>query len=446
MKSRIRIRSARVKIFCYRRQKEYAIMDSSDPRRCARISGKSTVPMENGMADIREYFQKKQKRPDRETDDFKKQIRKHRIKVFLRLTGIAAVLGILTIIVVIQLKNQTYSGFVVVSAVEKEVYSNSTVKAYQNGFLTYSKDGISYTDSKGNAVWNQTYQMQSPIVSVRGQWVAAGDYNGHIIYDIDQNGTVQEIDTNLPIRSLTVSANGVVAAVLEDGSVTWINVYNPSGEKAVSIKTTMQKSGYPMSIALSDSGKLMQVAYLRVESGSMKGVVSFYNFDEVGQNYTDTMVSSYEYTDAVIPYCAFMNGSTAFSVADNELVIYEGAEIPKSVFQLLLNEEIQDVYYDEKHIGLIFPGSEGQGKYRLDVYDTAGNRILSYPFSMEYRDILFYRENLIIYNEAECIIAGLNGREKYAGDITEQTQLLKALGGNRYLAVTKDSLDTIEMK
>lgn len=237
-----------------------------------------------------------------------------------------------------------------------------------------------------------------------------------------------------------------MAAVLEDGSVTWINVYNPSGEKAVSIKTTMQKSGYPMSIALSDSGKLMQVAYLRVESGSMKGVVSFYNFDEVGQNYTDTMVSSYEYTDAVIPYCAFMNSSTAFSVADNELVIYEGAEIPKSVFQLLLNEEIQDVYYDEKHIGLIFPGSEGQGKYRLDVYDTAGNRILSYPFSMEYRDILFYRENLIIYNEAECIIAGLNGREKYAGDITEQTQLLKALGGNRYLAVTKDSLDTIEMK
>ena len=39
-----------------------------------------------------------------------------------------------------------------------------------------------------------------------------------------------------------------------------------------------------------------------------------------------------------------------------------------------------------------------------------------------------------------------DGREKYRGDITEQTYLLKALGGNRYLAVTKDSLDTIEMK
>ena len=398
------------------------------------------------MADIREYLQKKQKRPEKKTDDFKKQIRKHRIAVFLRLAGIAAALTALTSVVIIQLKNQTYSGYVVVSTVEKEVYENSVVKSYQNGFLTYSKDGISYTDSKGNAIWNQTYQMQSPIVSTRGQWVAVGDYNGHIIYDIDQNGTVQEIDTNLPIRSLTVSANGVVAAVLEDGSVTWINVYNPSGEKAVSIKTTMQKSGYPMSISLSDSGKLMEVAYLRVESGSMKGVVSFYNFDEVGQNYTDTMVSSYEYTDSVVPYCAFMNGSTAFSVADNELVIYEGAEIPKSVFQILLDEEIRDVYYNEKYVGLIFQGNEGEGKYRLDIYDATGSHILSYPFSMEYRDILFYRDNLIIYNEAECIIAGINGKEKYTGDITEQTQLLKALGGNRYLAVTKESLDTIEMK
>ena len=332
------------------------------------------------MADIREYLQKKQKRPEKKTDDFKKQIRKHRIAVFLRLAGIAAALTALTSVVIIQLKNQTYSGYVVVSTVEKEVYENSVVKSYQNGFLTYSKDGISYTDSKGNAIWNQTYQMQSPIVSTRGQWVAVGDYNGHIIYDIDQNGTVQEIDTNLPIRSLTVSANGVVAAVLEDGSVTWINVYNPSGEKAVSIKTTMQKSGYPMSISLSDSGKLMEVAYLRVESGSMKGVVSFYNFDEVGQNYTDTMVSSYEYTDSVVPYCAFMNGSTAFSVADNELVIYEGAEIPKSVFQILLDEEIQDVYYNEKYVGLIFQGNEGEGKYRLDIYDATGSHILSYPF------------------------------------------------------------------
>ena len=37
----------------------------------------------------------------------------------------------------------------------------------------------------------------------------------------------KQIDTNLPVKSLSVAANGVVAAILEDGDVTWINVYNP---------------------------------------------------------------------------------------------------------------------------------------------------------------------------------------------------------------------------
>ena len=34
------------------------------------------------------------------------------------------------------------------------------------------------------------------------------------------------------MKSLSVAANGVVAAILEDGDVTWINVYNPTGEKS----------------------------------------------------------------------------------------------------------------------------------------------------------------------------------------------------------------------
>ncbi len=398
------------------------------------------------MTDIKEYLQRKQKKDDLKTEEIKKQIRKHRIKMFFRSVCIIGVLAALSAAVYYQLKNQTYSEYTVVSAIERKQHSGTSVLPYQNGFITYSKDGISYTDQKGDAIWNQTYEMQSPKVDVRGKWVAVGDYNGHIIYDINQDGTTQEIDTNLPIKSLTVSANGVVAAVLEDGNVTWINVYNPTGEKAVGIKTTMQKSGYPMHISLSDSGKLMQVAYLKVESGTMKSVISFYNFDEVGQNYTDTMVSSYEYSDSVVPFASYMNESTAFSIADNQLMLFEGAEIPKNILQNFINEEIRDVFYNENYIGLVFDGTDGEGKYRLDIYDKSGNKILAKSFHMEYRDIIFTKDSLIIYNEAECLISTLHGKDKYEGDISEHTQLLKPLGGNRFLAVTQDSMDIIEMK
>lgn len=398
------------------------------------------------MTDIREYLQKKEKRDKNQNDDFKKQIRTHRLRLFVRAVLVLGILAALIGAVYIQLKNQTYSSYMVVTETARTHNKGTTLLSYQDGFITYSKDGISYTDYKGNAMWNQTYEMQSPLVSVRDMWVAAGDYNGHIIYDINKDGTVQEIDTNLPIRALTVAANGVVAAVLEDSGVTWINVYNPSGEKAVEIKTTMQKSGYPMAIALSDNGKLMQVAYLKVESGSMKSIISFYNFDEVGQNYTDTMVSSYEYTDAVAPFAAFLNESTAFCVADNQIMLYEGAEIPKNILQSFLSEQIRDVCYGENYIGLVFDGTGGEGKYRLDVYDKEGKMVLSKPFQLEYKEILFARDSLIIYNEAECLISRMNGKDKYAGEISPQTQLLKPLGGNRFMAVTEDSIDMIEMK
>lgn len=399
------------------------------------------------MTDIREYLKKKEKRDGARQSDFGKQILVHRMRVIIRTVLITGIVVALAAVVYVQLKNQTYTACTVISSVDKVQYSGTTVASYQNGFVTYSKDGISYTDYKGNAMWNQTYQMQSPIVAIRDKWVAVGDYNGHIIYDINLDGSIQEIDTNLPIRQLTVSANGVVAAVLEDSNLTWINVYNPSGEKAIGIRTTMQKSGYPMSVSLSETGKLMQVTYLQAQSGSMKSVVSFYNFDEVGQNYTDTMVSSYEYANSVIPFSGFMNASTSFAVADNQLLLFGGStEIPKNIFQNFLSERIKDIYYNESYVGLVFDGTDGTGKYRVDIYDQSGNLVLSLPFNQEYKDIIFTKDNVIIYNEAECIITGFNGKEKFSGNITEQTLLLKPLGGNRFLAVTQEALDVIEMK
>lgn len=393
---------------------------------------------------IKEYLQKKKKREEK-SGDFQQQIRKHRAQNLARAIAITAVLAILVTVISYELKNQVFTSYTVVAGVQKTQYSGVSVRSYQDGFISYSKDGISYTDYKGNAMWNQTYEMQSPIVSVNGEWVAVADYNGHIIYDIALDGTLQEIDTNLPVRNLTVAANGVVAAVLEDGNVTWINVYNPNGQKAIGIKTTMQKSGYPMSISLSDSGKLMQVAYLRAESGSMKSVMSFYNFDEVGQNYTDTMVSSFEYGNAVIPFSAFTGTGTAFALADNQLLFFEGNEIPKNISQIFLDEEIQDVYYGSGHIGLVFDGRDGNGKYRIVIYSSSGEKEFEKSFDLEYRDVVFTKDNFIIYNEAECIITSFQGKEKYAGEITEQTLLLKPLGGKRYLAVTKESLDIIEL-
>ena len=111
-----------------------------------------------------------------------------------------------------------------------------------------------------------------------------------------------------------------------------------------------------------------------------------------------------------------------------------------------MQEEVQDVRSSGNYVAFIFNGTNGNGKYRIDIYNMNGTQVLSLPFAIEYRDALISDQELIIYNEAECLIYNLNGKEKYSGPIPEQTQLLKTLGGNRFLAVTANSIDMIEMK
>lgn len=127
-------------------------------------------------------------------------------------------------------------------------------------------------------------------------------------------------------------------------------------------------------------------------------------------------------------------------------MLYEGNEIPKNIFQNFMQEEVQDVRSSGNYVAFIFNGTNGNGKYRIDIYNMNGTQVLSLPFAIEYRDALISDQELIIYNEAECLIYNLNGKEKYSGPIPEQTQLLKTLGGNRFLAVTVNSIDMIEMK
>jgi hypothetical protein len=400
------------------------------------------------MINVRTYLQKKAERKagEAQSRDFGALIQKHRLAVFGRTLFVIFVFALLGTLVYVQLKNQVYTSYVILSSIARQQYDSSVCLSYGNGFLSYSGDGISYTDAKGNAVWNQAYEMQEPMVRVAGSKVAVADYNGHIIYSISQDGNYIEIDTNLPIREIAVSESGMVAAVLEDTGITWIYLYSSMGETIAYIRTTMQNSGYPSALALSPDGTLLAVSYLTVDNGTAKSSVAFYNFSSVGQNYVDNFVSGSDYADAVIPFLAFLNNDTSFAVADNRLVIYGGGQRPKSVADVLLNEEIQSIFYNESHIGLVFLDTTGNGKYRLDVYNTSGLVETSLYFDMDYKDIIFRKDNIIIYNETQCLLANMNGVERFNGDFQTPYLLFAPIRGNRYLAVSQESIDIIEMR
>ena len=301
-------------------------------------------------------------------------------------------------------------------------------------------------DTKGNLVWNETYQMQDPIVEVNENAVAVGDYNGHIIYVMNEKGKVGQIDTNLPIRDLCVSKTGVVAVVLKDSKLTRLNIYDSKGNELVKSECRMSQNGYPVAVALSDTGEVMEVSYLYVDSGTMKSSVAFYNFSDVGQNSVDRLVSGNEYADTVIPYVGFLGKDSAFAVGNGRISFYGGADKPVSIAEKLLSEEIQAVYTGTDYVGLVYIDTTGAALYRIDVYDKKGNITLSQNIDIDYQNILIQKNSIVVYNNTECVMYNMSGKEKYRGTFGKSVSLLiSANKNNRFIMVSPDSIDIIEL-
>ena len=357
------------------------------------------------------------------------------------------VCGALVALVAVQYRNKTYTDYEVLSDPCIDIVAGNTSLRLGSNVLIYSKDGARCVDTAGNVLWNQTYEMQSPIVATCGSAVAIGDYNGRTIYIQNAEKQLGTVSTNLPIRNLCVAANGVAAAVLEDTTVTWIYVYDASGNELVKFRTSMKDTGYPVSVSLSPNALLCTVSYVYVDAGTLKSSVAFYNFDEYGKNQIDNLVGGYDYTDTLVPYVRFINNSSAFAVGDDSIMFYGGGQKPELLSRYFFETEIRGVYYSENYVGVTFCNTSGEKRYRLEIYNKSGERVRTQEFDLDYTDILFDRDTYIIYNGEECMVMTMGGVEKYNGTFKKAVSLMvPGSTGYRYTLVTQDSLDTIQMK
>lgn len=404
------------------------------------------------MSNVRDYFKEREKRTGSTqlSADYKEKIRGHRLLIFYRVVLAVVLIAVIAVFFIIQWRNKVYTESEITHSVPLTIVQGAKVESLGGNVLLYSKDGASCIDPKGNALWNRTYEMQNPLISICNNVVAIGDYNGRTIYVMNSTSEMGTVKTNLPIRNFCVSANGVVAAILDDSNVSRILLYNANENtetSIVDIKATMDKSGYPVSISLSPNGKLLAISYLYVDSGDMKSTVAFFNFGEVGKNESDNYVSGYDYLNTIVPYVQFMNNNAAFAVSDDRIVFFQGSERPSNIASTLLEEEVEGVYYNENYVGLVFRNNSDEAAYRLDVYNTSGSKVHSQFFDIEYTDIIFNKDQIIIYSDMDCQICNMNGVDKFVGEFEKPTSLVIPTSSvYKYVAVTNSSIDSIELK
>ena len=379
--------------------------------------------------------------------EFEKKIRRHRRAIMYRIVIGIAIAVALVISAYYNFQKMVYTDYDVIRSISYAEASNAKYLEFGTNVLRYSQDGASAFNISNDMLWNETFEMQNPIVDTCGDFVAIGDYMGTTIYIYNSEGLRGSIDTSTPLKRFCVSGNGNVAVVLEDDEVTWVKLYDVNGTNIASDRTTMSKSGYPVCIDISEDGILLAVSYLFVDSGMLSTSVAFYNFGAVGQNEVDNLVSGYNYSGSVGSLVKFINPDTSIVVADNKFCIFKGKEKPESVFEKDIDEEILSVFNNENQVALVFEDDDGENKFIVEVYDDKGNTVTTQGFDMDYSNITLYRDLLIINNSEACQIYNTSGLKKFDGKFDKPSlAVIPETAGSRYLIVGADGMEEIKLK
>ena len=371
-----------------------------------------------------------------------------RKKLIFRSVSILTVIVILSVISYIAWKGKVYTQALVTSTVNTVDAADVSCISLDGYIFQYSHDGMNCINENGIAVWNQTFEMQSPMVETCGDVVAIADYNGRRIYIANKNSLLGTVETNLPIRSFSVSARGTVAAVLDDSSVTWIYLYDLDGSTIATVRTTMGDSGYPLDIALSPDSKLLGVSFLTVEASRSKTNIAFYNFGSVGQDYTDNLVSVYICDDNIVPDIKFFDNKYFYALGTDRIMFFSGDETPQMTDQIELGtEEILAVHNSKDYVAVISAGGGQEGAYCTQIYDKEGKLCFKEYSDIEYGEIAFTKDLIALYDSKSWLVLGIDGEKKFESDFGYSVRsVVPTSVKGRYLLVASDKIETVELR
>lgn len=382
-------------------------------------------------------------------ENYKKKIMKHKMAAVNRFLMVVAVVSLLALVVYMQYRDHVYTDYDYISQSRMNKVVASQSIRLGDCILTYSNDGAHCTDMDGVEVWNQTYEMQSPVVKVCGNVVAIGDYNGREIYVLNTSEKICQINTTMPIKNLAVAENGRVAVEVIDGKITWLYIYKTDGTMAYEKKTTMSQSGYPAAFSLSPNGELLAMSCIFVDAGVVKSKVAFYNFGPVGENNANYEVNAYTYPEVIIPYIEFLEDDTVVAVGDDRVLFYTGDQIPTFLTMHMLESEVQSVYQGNGHLGLSFRSDVLEMRNKMDVYSASAEKLGTYYFNNAFHDVMFTDKYFVAYGDSECTVMTYEHVNKYIGTFDKSVDLMMPVGKGRaykFVLISDNTINTIQMK
>lgn len=399
------------------------------------------------MAD-REKKKQKFRTVQTDTEELNKKIRAHRIKILKITLFFTALLILLAGAIMLYFKLKEYTAYEVLEGMERTDTIAAKYISFKDGIIKYSNDGATYTNNADELIWNQTYEMQDPIVDICEDYVIFGEKGGKNIYILNSEKLQGNIETTMDIVSVRVANQGTAAVLMQKDGISYIRLYDKDGNQLAGGQISIKNTGYPLDIALSNDAIKLAVSMIDINEGNIKSQITFYNFGSVGQNEIDHMVGSCSYSDMVIPQIEFVTNDRMLAFGDSKVYIFEGTQKPAQTKEIDLKTEVKSLFFNKDYFGIINNNEDEENTRHMEIYDTKGGHILSKDFALDYDTVEFLANNEIcIRNEKECQIYNTYGVKHFAYKFDSPLyKIISGASSREYTFILEDTVEKVRLK
>lgn len=345
----------------------------------------------------------------------------------------------------IRLLNRNYQDYQVLGRVTNTEENLGGYLEYNGAVVRYSKDGVVAVDSKGSLLWNGSYEMADPIADTCDDYVVIADRGGKDLQIYNRKGLAGSISTNHPIIKAEVAYQGVVAVLMIDGELSYIELYSKEGALLGEKITNMVADGYPMDISISNDGEKIAATYLCISKGEIINNILFLNYGEVGKNFTDRLAGAKVHELGIVPKITFLDNDTVVAFKEDGLMIFTMEEIADVAKEETVEGTIKSVVHNEKYVGMVIKEEEINNS-KLLLYDLKGNQVLELELELDYESIYLSEDEIILINDTSCIVYKTNGKEKFRYKFTTNVSALYPINHlDRYLLVNPEEILEIQL-
>ncbi len=385
-------------------------------------------------------------RPDMDEEDAKRK--KRRRILWITIIIVAAVVVVLLIVFFFLVRNLTYDDYNVTTEVERVDTSATHYIAYGDGYVKYSNDGAAYITADNVTEWNQSYEMENPMVAVCEPYIVFTDREGETVYVLNEEGYQGEISTIQPISRIDVASQGTVALLTTDSETGYLALYDKTGGQIAEGAIHLENTGSVMDIALSSDGENLAASIVDVSTGKARTTINFYNFSTAGKNAIDNLVGRFQFAGTIVPEITYFGNSTMLAFADTGVYVFEGSSSPQETGWLEAEDEIQSVFYDDSYFGLVYSDVTGETGRMIYVYDTNCKERTAIEANISYDSIGFLdNHEICMYNSDQCEIYTLSGTLKFTGQFDDKVDAIFHRSGQlNYLLLTGEETQRIRLK